>query len=269
MLVKGSSRVDKINVVKGCLVTVEVNLRGLLELREKTSIFMNIWISLASPELTPLTGLMTPDLICPSTYQLLQSSSGDPRPNVSFVTSVSLEPFSGSVRARLAEVSKLRFFSGCSEGDYTSSCPPVAIPDYISWRHPDSTINDLKPLAGSFNMKDVRRLSTHVVKLRDMPEGVLVLSGLSRVWKSRTCDPVLRGANRNVIVIMEYLVNISKRRAFWSLNEDILKITILKTNTPYLLRKIRCIRACTHQRPQRNEAQYAVSRRTQYAVFKI
>ncbi|GJW68278.1 hypothetical protein Tco_0122702 [Tanacetum coccineum] len=35
------------------------------------------------------------------------------------------------------------------------------------------------------------------------------------------------------------LVNISKRRAFWSLNEDILKITILKTNTLYPLRKIR------------------------------
>ncbi|GKA31073.1 retrovirus-related pol polyprotein from transposon TNT 1-94 [Tanacetum coccineum] len=37
-------------------------------------------------------------------------------------------------------------------------------------------------------------------------------------------------------VTMEYLVNISKRRAFWNLNEDILKITILKTNTPYLER---------------------------------
>ncbi|GJY01729.1 hypothetical protein Tco_0359881 [Tanacetum coccineum] len=40
-------------------------------------------------------------------------------------------------------------------------------------------------------------------------------------------------------LIMEYLVTISKRRAFWSLNEDILKITILKTNTPYPSRKIR------------------------------
>ncbi|GKD22409.1 ribonuclease H-like domain-containing protein, partial [Tanacetum coccineum] len=60
-----------------------------------------------------------------------------------------------------------------------------------------------------------------------------------------------------VHLIMEYLVNISKMRAFWSLNEDILKITILKTNTPYPSRKIRRIRACTHQRPQRNEAQYA------------
>ncbi|GJX86315.1 hypothetical protein Tco_0337089 [Tanacetum coccineum] len=59
-------------------------------------------------------------------------------------------------------------------------------------------------------------------------------------------------------VITEYLVNISKRRAFWSLNEDILKITILKTNTPYPSRKIRRIRACTHQRPQRKEDQYVV-----------
>ncbi|GJT48814.1 hypothetical protein Tco_0974971 [Tanacetum coccineum] len=35
----------------------------------------------------------------------------------------------------------------------------------------------------------------------------------------------------------------------------------MKTNTPYPSRKIRCIRACTHQRPQRKEDQYAVSRR--------
>ncbi|GJT48260.1 ribonuclease H-like domain-containing protein [Tanacetum coccineum] len=63
---------------------------------------------------------------------------------------------------------------------------------------------------------------------------------------------------QKLMVIMEYFVNISKMRAFWSLNEDILKITILKTNTPYPSRKIRRIRACTHQRPQRNEAQYAV-----------
>ncbi|GJY61026.1 hypothetical protein Tco_0461683 [Tanacetum coccineum] len=32
-----------------------------------------------------------------------------------------------------------------------------------------------------------------------------------------------------MLLIIEYLVNISKRRAFWSLNEDILNITILKT----------------------------------------
>ncbi|GKB56033.1 zinc finger, CCHC-type containing protein [Tanacetum coccineum] len=70
-------------------------------------------------------------------------------------------------------------------------------------------------------------------------------------------------------VIMEYLVNIIKRRAFWSLNEDILKITILTINTPYPSRKIRRIRACTHQRPQRKEYQYAVSSEDQYAVLDI
>ncbi|GJV98813.1 hypothetical protein Tco_1554065 [Tanacetum coccineum] len=64
----------------------------------------------------------------------------------------------------------------------------------------------------------------------------------------------------------KYLVNISKRHAFWSLNEDILKITILKTNTPYPSRKIRRIRACTHQRPQRKQVQYTISSEDQYAL---
>ncbi|GJX09268.1 hypothetical protein Tco_0199127 [Tanacetum coccineum] len=54
-------------------------------------------------------------------------------------------------------------------------------------------------------MADVHRLSAHVIKLRDMPEGVLVLSGLSRVWKNRFCDPVLRGADGNVMGIHDFL----------------------------------------------------------------
>ncbi|GKE67703.1 hypothetical protein Tco_1521864 [Tanacetum coccineum] len=73
----------------------------------------------------------------------------------------------------------------------------------------------------------------------------------------------------HMIVIMKYLMNISKRRSFWSLNDDILMITILKTNTPYPSRKIRRIRACTHQRLQKKQAQYAVSREDLYALFKI
>ncbi|GKA87660.1 hypothetical protein Tco_0809424 [Tanacetum coccineum] len=44
---------------------------------------------------------------------------------------------------------------------------------------------------------------------------------------------------------------------------------ILTTNTPYPSRKIQRIRACTHQRPQRKEDQYAVSREDQYAVLDI
>ncbi|GJY37728.1 hypothetical protein Tco_0424092 [Tanacetum coccineum] len=56
---------------------------------------------------------------------------------------------------------------------------------------------------------------------------------------------------------------------FWNSMCVDVRITILKTNTPYPSRKIRRIRACTHQRPQRNKDQYAVSRENQYAVFKI
>ncbi|GKD58265.1 hypothetical protein Tco_1295774, partial [Tanacetum coccineum] len=55
----------------------------------------------------------------------------------------------------------------------------------------------------------------------------------------------------------------------WSLNEDILKITILKTNKPYPSRKIQRIRACTHQRPQRKEDQYAELAREFFASFEF
>ncbi|GKC63364.1 hypothetical protein Tco_1095962, partial [Tanacetum coccineum] len=64
--------------------------------------------------------------------------------------------------------------------------------------------------------------------------------------------------------ITEYLVNISKRCAFRSLNKDILKITILTTNMPYPSRKIQRIRACTHQRPDIKRGPY--SKKLQYAV---
>ncbi|GJW76061.1 hypothetical protein Tco_0137743 [Tanacetum coccineum] len=46
-----------------------------------------------------------------------------------------------------------------------------AIPNAMVWRHPDGAIDDPRPATGSFSMADVRRLSAHVVKLRDMPEG--------------------------------------------------------------------------------------------------
>nr|GEX02180.1 hypothetical protein [Tanacetum cinerariifolium] len=70
-------------------------------------------------------------------------------------------------------------------------------------------------------------------------------------------------------LIMEYMVNISKRRAFWNLNKDILKITFLTTNTPYPSRKMLHICACTRQRPQRKPVQYAVFSEDQYVVLKI
>ncbi|GJX48870.1 DNA-directed DNA polymerase [Tanacetum coccineum] len=60
-----------------------------------------------------------------------------------------------------------------------------------------------------------------------------------------------------ISLIMEYLVKVSKRRTFWSLNEDILKNTVLTTNTPYPSRKIRHICACTHQSPRSKQDLYA------------
>ncbi|GJU08382.1 hypothetical protein Tco_1124812 [Tanacetum coccineum] len=115
---------------------VEVNLRGLLELgkrdlsiheyRDQLS-FSGAYSFVSYPKIrkntisspqgvipgpTLATELTTPDLICPSTYQLLRSPSSGSGPDVSFDMSVSLEHLLGSARARLAEVSKLRLFSG-------------------------------------------------------------------------------------------------------------------------------------------------------------
>nr|GEU66635.1 hypothetical protein [Tanacetum cinerariifolium] len=80
-----------------------------------------------------------------------------------------------------------------------------AISDSMVWRHPDVAIDDPWPAVGSFSMADMRRLSAHVINLRDISEGVLVLSGLSRVWKSRVCDMVLWGADGNVMGIYDFL----------------------------------------------------------------
>ncbi|GJS99504.1 reverse transcriptase [Tanacetum coccineum] len=91
-----------------------------------------------------------------------------------------------------------------------------------------------------------------------------------RLFNTNSCSINLHGeSTKQISVIMEYLVNISKRRAFWSLNEDILKITVLTTNTSYPSRKIRRICACTHQRPRRTQDQYAVSRKgnTPYSSY--
>ncbi|GKA08876.1 hypothetical protein Tco_0688207 [Tanacetum coccineum] len=63
----------------------------------------------------------------------------------------------------------------------------------------------------------------------------------------------------------------SKRRALWSLNEDILKITVLKTNTPYPSRRYGVSVPALTKRPHRIKDQYAVSRRlnTPYSRYGI
>ncbi|GKB32152.1 hypothetical protein Tco_0871553 [Tanacetum coccineum] len=84
----------------------------------------------------------------------------------------------------------------CKQGDWFSFAKRHA-PSLVCIDDNCSSIDDPWPAAGSFNMVDVRHLRAHVIKLRDMPEGVLVLSSLSHVWKSHVCDPVLRGADGN------------------------------------------------------------------------
>ncbi|GJV18263.1 hypothetical protein Tco_1363586 [Tanacetum coccineum] len=65
-----------------------------------------------------------------------------------------------------------------------------AIPFHMPWRHPDSCIIDKIPT--NFNQNHIDRLNAHIVKLCDILEGVLVRSGLSRVWRNPMCDPMLR-----------------------------------------------------------------------------
>nr|GEW38683.1 reverse transcriptase domain-containing protein [Tanacetum cinerariifolium] len=72
---------------------VEVNLLELLRLSKSKSVVLNVEFSLVPLELGPSlfrrfrcarTELITSDLICPSTYQLLQNSGGDSGLDLSF-----------------------------------------------------------------------------------------------------------------------------------------------------------------------------------------
>ncbi|GJT34115.1 hypothetical protein Tco_0924534 [Tanacetum coccineum] len=58
----------------------------------------------------------------------------------------------------------------CKQGDWFSFAKRRA-PSLVCVDDNHATIDDPKPVAGSFNMANVRRLSIHVIKLRDMPEG--------------------------------------------------------------------------------------------------
>ncbi|GJX28576.1 hypothetical protein Tco_0236655 [Tanacetum coccineum] len=86
-----------------------------------------------------------------------------------------------------------------------------AIPFHMPWRHPDSCITDKVPT--SFNQDHVDRLKAHIVKLRDIPEGVLVRSGLSRVWRNPMCDPVLRRSDNTAMSIHDFLCMPSLEKA--------------------------------------------------------
>nr|GEW38297.1 hypothetical protein [Tanacetum cinerariifolium] len=64
-------------------------------------------------------------------------------------------------------------------------------------------ISQLVPLG--LNKDHVDRLKAHIVKLRDIPEGVMVRFGLSRVWRNPMCDLMLRRSNKTVMSIHDFL----------------------------------------------------------------
>ncbi|GJT75410.1 hypothetical protein Tco_1042135 [Tanacetum coccineum] len=131
-----SVRIDllsgRFNLRRISLTGVEVNLRGLLELDKS-----DLSATCHSKDSGPSQGLylclillrhrcirteqITPDLICPLTYQLLRNSSGYSGPDLSFEKLASPERLFSLAGASLAEVSKPVLSFGCSGGDYTSS----------------------------------------------------------------------------------------------------------------------------------------------------
>nr|GEV19793.1 hypothetical protein [Tanacetum cinerariifolium] len=83
--------------------------------------------------------------------ELLQKSSGDSRPDLSFDKSASPERLFSLARVSLAEASKPVLSFGCSGGDCTSSCPPSLVSAKLAyamvWRHPHAAIDDPRPCA--------------------------------------------------------------------------------------------------------------------------
>ncbi|GJW83958.1 hypothetical protein Tco_0157103 [Tanacetum coccineum] len=126
--------------------------------------------------------------------------TSDSGPDISFDISASPGYTSGLGRASPAKVIGL-----VSPSKYNIPCdlhPRLPPPGFVMSELPDDAILIYHC---SYNQADVQSLSAFVVKLRDMPEGVLVLSGLSRVWKSRTRDPILRDSSENVMGIHDFL----------------------------------------------------------------
>ncbi|GKE99413.1 hypothetical protein Tco_0022764, partial [Tanacetum coccineum] len=69
--------------------------------------------------------LITLDLTCPSTRQLIRNYSGDSGPDLSFDKSASLERLFSLAHVSLTKSSNSGLSFRCSGGDYTSSTPKV------------------------------------------------------------------------------------------------------------------------------------------------
>ncbi|GJT25639.1 hypothetical protein Tco_0895576 [Tanacetum coccineum] len=79
---------------------------------------------------------------------------------------------------------------------------PVCMEDTKS-RYPNSRITYEVPT--DFNQDHIDRIKAHIVRLRDIPEGVLVRSGVSKVWRNPMCDLMLRHSDNTVMSIYNFL----------------------------------------------------------------
>ncbi|GJY45222.1 hypothetical protein Tco_0433435 [Tanacetum coccineum] len=101
----------------------------------------------------------------------------------------------------------------------------------------DTTIDKVPT---NFNQNHVDQLKAHIVKRHDIPEGVLVQSGLSRVWRNPVCDPVLRRSDNTVmsiydILCMPSLDNVTIREEPHVLGTSILGRVVDRTTSPALV----------------------------------
>ncbi|GJT47974.1 hypothetical protein Tco_0974131 [Tanacetum coccineum] len=163
-------------------------------------------------------------------------------------------PSSGGTKLNLTFITaEGDWFSFAKRGDHKPVCMEVAksglklwkekiflidrraIPFYMPWRHPDSCITDKVPT--SFNQNHIDQLKAHIVKLRDISEGVLVQSGLSRVWHNPMCDPVLRRSDNTVMSIYDFLCmpsldNVTIREEPHRLDTSTLGRVVERTTSP-------------------------------------
>ncbi|GKA53304.1 hypothetical protein Tco_0746619 [Tanacetum coccineum] len=128
--------------------------------------------------------------------------------------------------------------------DFENEFPAIVYNDALTSKS-DSSIEpvEISHRINEFNLKNETSLSEcdeeeqNVLYFNDLFPFNVIYPDDSKSNKDNDDEKI--DVKQSSGVIMEYLVNISKRRAFWRLNKDILKITILKTNTPYPSRKIR------------------------------
>ncbi|GJX42708.1 hypothetical protein Tco_0257698 [Tanacetum coccineum] len=107
-----------------------------------------------------------------------------------------------------------------------------AIPFHMPWRHPDSCIIDKVPT--SFIQNHTDQLKAHIVKLRDISEGALVQSGLSRGWRNPMCDLVLRLMSIYDFLCMPSLDKVTIREEPHRLDTSILGRVADRTTSPAL-----------------------------------